>query len=96
MNAPTISFGCKPTLAVFKAKDDGDRRRKPLRDYKKPGACFHCRKESHYKRDCLSDKQKDFALAVAGGVDCTSQWLLDSCSSRHLVTTAAQLHDPVE
>ena len=43
-------------------------------------------KEGHYKRDRKQEVKKDFALAVADNVDAIGQWILDSGSSRHLVT----------
>ncbi|CAI5743623.1 unnamed protein product [Peronospora destructor] len=35
-------------------------------------------------------------LRMASGIDAAHQWILDSGSSRHLVTTASQLYDTEE
>nr|CCA23978.1 OSIGBa0134J07.9 putative [Albugo laibachii Nc14] len=90
-NDPAIRLGSKPTVAVVKCNESRRRRNETERKGKKPGACFKTGKEVHYKHDCTSEAKKSVTLAIADGIDATSQFILDSGSSRHLVTTKWQL-----
>ena len=96
LNDPAIRQGSKLTVAVVKDNEPRRRRNETERKGKKPGACFKCVMEGHYKRDCTSDVRKNFTLAVADGIDSTNQWILNSGSSRHLVTTKSQLRNVVK
>lgn len=77
-------------------KGDEDRRRKRWHESKKPGACFQYRREGRYKCDFPSERQRNFTLDVAVGMESTSHWILDNGSSRHVVTREGQLYDVEE
>ena len=96
LNDPSIRLERKPTVAAAKSINVGILRKSEERQKRKTGACFKSGKEVITNSTSSKKSRRILRWAVADNVDATCQWILDSESNRHLVTTPSQLYNTKE